>query len=59
MKDMRRMMMEVMGIYEKRQEERGKEMKNEIMKEMAELRIEMKKWEEVSEKMEDCYSQCS
>ena len=53
LKDMRRMMMEVMEIYEKRQEERGKEMKDEIMREMAELRIEMKKWEDVKEKMEE------
>lgn len=52
LKEMRAMMMEVMGIYEEKNTKRVEEIKKEIIQEMAELRNEMRKWEEVREKME-------
>lgn len=50
LEDMLKMMIKKMGIYKEGQQKRGKEIKQEIRREMIELRKAMRNWETVRKK---------
>ena len=48
----RKIILKVIGLHEKKQQERGEDIKQEIIKEMVELRKETRRLEEVRKNLE-------